>query len=88
MSDPRSLHQRRTHNLLLIQKLLSFRSETSPFTLVLDSVEQGAGGLIREIAKGAKVSQALLLKSFLVVHSFTLGMVLAFEGHSFPVGLS
>ncbi|KAL8837935.1 MAG: hypothetical protein Q9176_005411 [Flavoplaca citrina] len=42
--NPTSLHHRRTHNLL-IQKILS-KPDTSPFTLVLDSVEQGAGALV------------------------------------------
>ncbi len=52
----------RKQNLLLMQKILAFRPETSPFTLVLDSVDQGAGGLVREVVrslkggKGGKVS--------------------------------
>ncbi|KAI4120253.1 MAG: hypothetical protein LQ338_007150 [Usnochroma carphineum] len=64
MSDHRFLQHRRTHNLLLVQKLLSFRSETSPFTLVLDSVEQGAGGLVREITRGAKASKTHIIYVF------------------------
>lgn len=57
MSDPRTLRTRRTHNLLLIQKILTLRAEISPFTLVLDSVEQGAGGLVREFVKNAQVGE-------------------------------
>ncbi|KAL8848331.1 MAG: hypothetical protein Q9221_006634 [Calogaya cf. arnoldii] len=51
-----NLAQRRTHNLLLIQKILS-KPETSPFTLVLESVEQGAGGLVRAVPGVAKASK-------------------------------
>jgi elongator complex protein 5 len=48
--------QRRTHNLLLIQKLLNLRDGVSPFTLVLDSLEQPATPLIKEFFIRAKVS--------------------------------
>ncbi|KAL8767681.1 MAG: hypothetical protein Q9209_005861 [Squamulea sp. 1 TL-2023] len=56
-ADSRAFQQRRTHNLLLIQKILTLKAETSPFTLVLDTVEQGAGGLVREIVGLAKTSK-------------------------------
>jgi hypothetical protein len=49
------LSYRRTHNLLLISKLLSQRDSASPFTLVLDSLEQSAKCLLREYIKRAKV---------------------------------
>ncbi|KAL9022379.1 MAG: hypothetical protein Q9185_000495 [Variospora sp. 1 TL-2023] len=42
--------------LLLLHRILAFRPETSPFTLVLDSVEQGAAGFVREIVRGVKAS--------------------------------
>lgn len=54
MSD-RALQHRRVHNLLLIQKLLASRDASSPFTLVLDSVEQSAGPLVRHYIHHAKV---------------------------------
>jgi hypothetical protein len=52
-----NLSHRRTHNLLLISKLLSQREGSSPFTLVLDSLEQPAKSLIGEYIKRAKVRQ-------------------------------
>jgi elongator complex protein 5 len=51
---PTNLEHRRTHNLLLINKLLNQRDAASPFTLVLDSVEQSASPLISELIKRAK----------------------------------
>ncbi|KAF6223207.1 hypothetical protein HO133_000049 [Letharia lupina] len=56
MSD-RALQHRRVHNLLLIQKLLASRDASSPFTLVLDSVEQSAGPLVRHYIHHAKASK-------------------------------
>lgn len=50
----RALQHRRVHNLLLIQKLLSLRGELSPFTLILDSVEQSARSLIEHYIHNAK----------------------------------
>jgi hypothetical protein len=52
---PSLLQQRRTHNTLLFQKLLNLRDGASPFTLVLDSLEQRSGPVVREFAKRAKV---------------------------------
>ncbi|KAK1055729.1 hypothetical protein LTR74_015440 [Friedmanniomyces endolithicus] len=53
---PTTLQHRRTHNLLLINKLLSQRDATSPFTLVLDSLEQSARPLISEYMRRAKLA--------------------------------
>lgn len=50
-----TLQHRRTHNLLLISKLLGQRDAASPFTLVLDSLEQSGKGLIAEYTRRAKV---------------------------------
>ncbi|EXJ62395.1 hypothetical protein A1O7_02830 [Cladophialophora yegresii CBS 114405] len=52
-----NLHHRRTHNLLLISKLLSQQSQASPFTLVLDTLEQPARPLLREYLRRAKLSK-------------------------------
>ena len=52
---PSHLQHRRTYNLLLISKLLNQRDAASPFTLVLDSLEQSAGPLVREYLKRANV---------------------------------
>lgn len=60
MSD-RALQHRRVHNLLLIQKLLAGRGETSPFTLVLDSVEQSAKPLIEHYIHNAKAGNLSIL---------------------------
>ena len=51
----RALQHRRVHNLLLIQKLLGLRGDSSPFTMVLDTVEQSAKPLIRHYINNAKV---------------------------------
>ena len=55
MTD-KTLQHRRVHNLLLIQKLLSVRGDSSPFTLVLDTIEQTAKPLINHYIHNAKVS--------------------------------
>jgi elongator complex protein 5 len=52
---PSSIQHRRTHNLLLISKLLNQRDTASPFTLVLDSLEQSAKPLVAEQVKRANV---------------------------------
>lgn len=54
--SPSNLQHRRTHNLLLISKLLNQRDAASPFTLCLDSLEQSAKPLVAEYLKRAKVS--------------------------------
>ena len=53
---PVNLSHRRTHNLLLISKLLGLRDTASPFTLLLDSLEQPATPLIKEYIRRARVS--------------------------------
>ncbi|KAJ9604006.1 hypothetical protein H2200_011528 [Cladophialophora chaetospira] len=54
-----NLQHRRTHNLLLISKLLSQQTQTSPFTLVLDTLEQPAKPLLREYLRRGKLSKGL-----------------------------
>ncbi|KAK4692669.1 elongator complex protein 5, partial [Lecanoromycetidae sp. Uapishka_2] len=49
----RALQHRRVHNLLLIQKLLGLRGESSPFTLILDTVEQSARSLLEHYIHNA-----------------------------------
>ena len=53
-----SLTHRRTHNLLLISKLLNQRDTASPFTLVQDTLEQPAKPLLREYLRRARLSKA------------------------------
>lgn len=52
---PSTLQHRRTHNLLLVSKLLCLRDAASPFTLALDSLEQSAKPLITEYIRRAQV---------------------------------
>ncbi|KAK5272414.1 hypothetical protein LTR99_001806 [Exophiala xenobiotica] len=52
-----NLSHRRTHNLLLISKLLNQRDHASPFTLVLDTLEQTAKPLIREYLRRSRLSK-------------------------------
>lgn len=54
---PSAIAQRRTHNLLLFQKLLNLRDGASPFTLLLDTLEQSSQPVVREFITRAKVSQ-------------------------------
>ena len=54
MSD-HNLHHRRVHNLLVFQKLLALRESSSPFTLILDSLEQPAKTLLQRYIKTAQV---------------------------------
>jgi hypothetical protein len=54
---PPSLHHRRTHNLLLISKLLHQRDAVSPFTLILDTLEQSGKPLLAEYMKRATVRE-------------------------------
>ncbi|KAJ5887661.1 hypothetical protein N7495_007702 [Penicillium taxi] len=54
---PINLSHRRTHNLLLISKLLSLRDTASPLTLLLDSLEQPATTLLKEYIRRAKLSK-------------------------------
>ncbi|KIV76911.1 hypothetical protein PV11_08761 [Exophiala sideris] len=52
-----NLAHRRTHNLLLISKLLNQRDHASPFTLVLDTLEQSANPLVREYLRRSRLSK-------------------------------
>ena len=64
-----NLQHRRTHNLLLISKLLNQRDAASPFTLVKDSLEQPAKPLLREYIRRAKLSKTSVI--FLSLETFT-----------------
>lgn len=65
---PSQLQHRRTHNLLLINKLLSQRDAGSPFTLLLDSLEQSARPLIAEYIRRARVSNNRLISIAIITH--------------------
>ncbi|TVY18832.1 Elongator complex protein 5 [Lachnellula arida] len=72
---PSPLQQRRTHNTLLFQKLLSLRDGASPFTLVLDTLEQGGGCVVKEFVTRAKISKSRII----FVSYATLRAKLSFE---------
>lgn len=55
---PSALVQRRTHNLLLFQKLLNLRDGASPFTLLLDTVEQSSKPVVREFMTRGKLAKS------------------------------
>ncbi|KAK5096678.1 hypothetical protein LTS08_007551 [Lithohypha guttulata] len=57
MAHTNSSH-RRTHNILLISKLLNQREGASPFTLVLDNLEQPAKPLLKEFIRRANSSKS------------------------------
>ncbi|EJT74030.1 hypothetical protein GGTG_07879 [Gaeumannomyces tritici R3-111a-1] len=62
---PSAQAHRRSHSLLLLQKLLNLRDGASPLTLVLDSLEQAAAPLMREFTSRAKISRnRVVLVSF------------------------
>lgn len=48
----------RSHSLLLLQRILNLRDAASPLTLVLDTLEQTARPLLRELYTRAKVRWA------------------------------
>jgi len=76
---PSVIQQRRTHNNLLFQKLLNLRDSASPFTLILDTLEQSGGPLLREFVRRAKIS-----KNKIIFISFsTLRKKVPFEVDSF-----
>jgi elongator complex protein 5 len=61
---PSVIAQRRTHNLLLFQKLLNLRDGASPFTLLLDTLEQSARPVVQEFMVRAKVSEIIRFMPF------------------------
>ncbi|GIZ46100.1 hypothetical protein CKM354_000923900 [Cercospora kikuchii] len=58
---PSSLQHRRTHNLLLISRLLNGRDGASPFTLVLDSLEQSGKPILAEYMRRAALSKVQVI---------------------------
>jgi elongator complex protein 5 len=61
MSPTSTLDHRRTHNLLLISRLLNLRDNASPFTLLLDSLSQSSRPLILEYITRAQASKHQIL---------------------------
>ncbi|PQE21589.1 histone acetylation 2 protein [Rutstroemia sp. NJR-2017a WRK4] len=58
---PTPLQQRRTHNTLLFQKLLNLRDGASPFTLVLDTLEQSGAPIVKEFWRRALISKSKII---------------------------
>ena len=75
-----NLSHRRTHNILLISRLLNQREGASPFTLVLDTLEQPAHPLLREYVKRSQVCL-----STNTVLCLTLTIAAGEEPHHLPV---
>ncbi|KAF3083049.1 hypothetical protein TWF102_000998 [Orbilia oligospora] len=65
-ANAKTVQYRRTHNLLLGTRLLSQRGTPSPFTLILDSLEQSSAPLVEEY-----ISRAKLLRVNIIYISFT-----------------
>ncbi|KAK3402966.1 Elongator complex protein 5 [Sordaria brevicollis] len=65
---PSAQTHHRSHSLLLFQKLLNLRDSASPLTLILDTLEQGAGPLLQEfISRGKLARSKVLYVSFTTV---------------------
>lgn len=60
---PSQAQHRRTHNLLLVNNLLTQAGSASPFTLVLDSLEQSGKPVLQEVIANATVSVSSRLDS-------------------------
>ncbi|PSS00848.1 Elongator complex protein 5 [Coniella lustricola] len=58
---PSAQAHRRSHSLLLLQKLLNLRDSASPLTLVLDTLEQTASPIVQEFMLRAKISHAKVI---------------------------
>ena len=58
---PTTIQHRRTHNILLISKLLNQRDASSPFTLVLDNLEQSGQPVLAEYSQRANVRHHVIL---------------------------
>jgi len=67
---PVNLSHRRTHNLLLISKLLNLRDTASPLTLLQDSLEQPATPLIKEYIRRAKVILWNFIDQLIIIAMF------------------
>lgn len=55
MTGRNTQQHRRTHNILLISKLLNHHDTISPLTLVVDSLERSGRQLVQENLRRAKV---------------------------------
>ncbi|POS76944.1 histone acetylation protein 2 [Diaporthe helianthi] len=58
---PSAQAHKRSHSLLLLQKLLNLRDNASPLTLVLDTLEQGSTPVLQEFTTRAKISHTKVI---------------------------
>ncbi|KAJ4424597.1 hypothetical protein N0V82_000728 [Gnomoniopsis sp. IMI 355080] len=58
---PSAQAHRRSHSLLLFQKLLNLRDSASPLTLVLDTLEQSATPVVQEFINRAKIAHTKII---------------------------
>ncbi|KAG8158735.1 hypothetical protein KVR01_011178 [Diaporthe batatas] len=58
---PSAQAHKRSHSLLLLQKLLNLRDNASPLTLVLDTLEQGSAPVLQEFTTRAKISRTKVI---------------------------
>ncbi|KAF3926025.1 hypothetical protein ABW20_dc0108317 [Dactylellina cionopaga] len=67
-ANAKTVQYRRTHNLLLGTRLLSQRGTPSPFTLILDSLEQSSTPLVEEYISRAKLIRVnIIYVSFVTI---------------------
>ncbi|KAG6356720.1 hypothetical protein INS49_014594 [Diaporthe citri] len=59
--SPSAQAHKRSHSLLLLQKLLNLRDNASPLTLVLDTLEQGATPVLQEFITRAKIAHTKVI---------------------------
>lgn len=64
---PSASAQRRTHSLLLLQRLLNLRDGASPFTLLIDTLEQSAQPVEEEFMARAKVRRTDTLVCLIIL---------------------
>ena len=63
--------QSRRNNILLLNKILTFRENISPFTLVIDDLEQTSKPLLKALKSRAKVSR--VESACYIYHNFNDG---------------
>jgi hypothetical protein len=80
---PSPLEQQRTHNILLFKKLLDLKPGVSPFTLLLDNLDQRSDSVVKEFVRRAKVS--FLISPMSVLDILLLDSASTKEYHIFSI---
>lgn len=81
---PSAQAHKRSHSLLLLQKLLNLRDNASPLTLVLDTLEQGSTPVLQEFTTRAKVGCSILAYHIVTI-SLHLHRYLTPKSYSYPL---